>query len=431
MSNHNLLTTESLKTILPVLEDSIIEKLQADTPKVLEPLEDDIPMIFLSGEFPTNKTYVPGKLEYVSKTAKYTAYTYIKLQGTSSLSHPKNNVTVVMYEDEARTKPLNIEFKSWGAHNNFVIKADYIDILRARNVVCAKLWSKVVASRSDYDTLPEELRNSPNNGAIDGFPVKVYVNGWYYGLCNWTIPKCDWMVGMDSNNENHALLCAEINDNGDSSLANNPCNFNRYLEDMSDAWSVEVGNKSTMDLSINFDYIVTALNPSSSYNLEDYLDIQSAIDYFIFQDVILGIDGLAKNMLLATYDMTKWYLSAYDMDSTFDLEWNGNLLEYYDGYIGEEPYLNNYSALLECIFNNYYDEYVSRYAELRNSVLSEASIISEFEKYISVYGEDVYIQDTVMWDEIPNVSNNTLNKLREFVRNRLAFLDEEYLEVNE
>ena len=57
------------------------------------------------------------------------------------------------------------------------------------------------------------------------------------------------------------------------------------------------------------------------------IDIQSAIDYYIFQDIILGTDGLAKNMILLNYDnKLKWYLSPYDMDATFDLDWNGNIL---------------------------------------------------------------------------------------------------------
>ena len=156
------------------------------------------------------------------------------------------------------------------------------------------------------------------------------------------------------------------------------------------------------------------------------MDIKSAIDYFIFQEIILGTDGLAKNMLLATYGMSKWYLSAYDMDSTFDLDWNGEILELYDSDMPEVPYNNRYSSLLEYIQNNYYDKYVERYTELRKSVLSYSSIIEEFEKYIGVYGEDVYIQDTAIYPDIPSVTDNTLNSLRNFVRDRLEYLDSEY-----
>lgn len=425
MANDILTTIETLKSILPVFEDNIIEKVKDASPKPVEPADDDIPTIFITGKIPDSKTYVAGELEYVSKSSRFHAYTYIKLQGNSTLQLPKKNYTVNLYSDEKRSVKLNKEFKNWGFHNNFVLKANYNDILHARNVVGAKLWSKVVQSRSDYDTLPEELKNSPNNGAIDGFPVRVYVNGTYKGLYNWTIPKCDWMVGMNSSNANHVLLSAEFNDNGDVAYQNNPCNFNTLWDGSEDYFSVEVG-KNSSELVNRLNNIILSIMHNDQPVFEHVLDIQSAIDYFIFQEIILGTDGLAKNMLLATYDMKKWYLSAYDMDSTFDLDWNGQILDYYGSDMPDSPYNNKFSALLSYIRNNYHDAYVERYVELRKSVLSYSSIIEEFEKYIGIFGEDVYIQDTAIYPNIPSVTDNTLESLRYFVRDRLKYLDNKY-----
>ena len=425
MANDILTTMETLKSILPVFEDNIIEKVKDALPQIIEPANDDIPTIFISGAIPDSKSYVAGELEYVSKTTKFHAYTYIKLQGNSTLQLPKKNYTVNLYSDENRSIKLNKEFKNWGFHNNFVLKANYNDILHARNVVGAKLWGKIVQSRSDYDTLPEELKNSPNNGAIDGFPVKVYINGAYNGLYNWTIPKCNWMVGMNSANANHVLLSAEFNDNGNVAYKNNPCNFNTLWDGDKNYFDVEVGeNRPELVSSLNA--VIKAIINGDSVALEQSLDIKSAIDYFIFQEVILGTDGLAKNMLLATYDMSKWYLSAYDMDSTFDLDWYGEILEWYDSDMPGIPYNNKFSRLLSYIFENYHDAYVERYIELRKSVLSYSSIIEEFEKYIGIYGEDVYIQDTAIYPDIPSVTDNTLKSLRNFVSDRLEYLDNRY-----
>ena len=425
MANDILATMETLKSILPVFEDNIIEKVKDASPKTVEPSNDDIPMIFITGEIPESKAYVSGELEYVSKSSRFHAYTYIKLQGNSTLYLPKKNYTINLYSDEKRSVKLNKEFKNWGFHNNFVLKANYNDILHARNVVGAKLWSKVVQSRSDYDTLPEELKNSPNNGAIDGFPVRVYVNGTYKGLYNWTIPKCDWVVGMNSSNANHVLLSAEFNDNGDVAYQNNPCNFNTLWDGSEDYFSIEIGKNST-ELVSSLNSIISSIINNAQVSLEQSLDIKSAIDYFIFQEIILGTDGLAKNMLLATYDMNKWYLSAYDMDSTFDLDWNGQILDYYNSDMPSVPYNNKFSSLLQYIWNNYHDAYVERYVELRKSVLSCSSIIEEFEKYIGIFGEDVYIQDTAIYPDIPSVADNTLESLRDFVRDRLEYLDDKY-----
>lgn len=425
MANDILTTMETLKSILPVFEDNIIEKVKDASPKIVEPADDDIPMIFITGTIPDSKTYVSGELEYVSKSYRFHAYTYIKLQGKSTLYLPKKNYTVNLYSDENRSVKLNKEFKNWGFHNNFVLKADYKDILHARNVVGAKLWGKVVQSRSDYDTLPEELKNSPNNGAIDGFPVRVYINGAYNGLYNLTIPKCDWMVGMNSANANHVLLNAEFNDNGNVAYKNNPCNFNTLWDGSEGYFSVEVG-KNSAELASSLNTIISSIINNDSASLEQSLDIKSAIDYFIFQEIILGVDGLANNMLLATYDMTKWYLSAYDMDATFDLYWDGNILEYYDADMPSHPYDNRYSSLLQHIKNIYLHDYLKRYTELRKSVLSYSSIIEEFEKYIGIFGEDVYIQDTAIYPDIPSVTDNTLRSLRIFVRDRLEYLDNKY-----
>ena len=427
MADNALVTMGVLDNILPYVKDNILTEVSNKSINT-EPVDGDLPVVYITGEIPTAKKYVKGEIEYISKTSKFKVYTYIKFQGDSSLQYPKKNFTIKLYKNEARTIKANKEFKNWGAHNNFVLKADYIDILHARNVVSAKLWSKVVQSRSDYDMLPDGIKNSPNNGAIDGFPVQVYINGEYCGLYCWTIPKCDWMVGMDSSNANHALLSAEFNDNGDIAYQDNPCNFNALWDGISSYFDVEMcTNDTTLVSSLNT--VISAVMNSDQTTLEQVLDIKGAIDYFIFQTVILGTDGLAKNMLLATYDMAKWYLCPYDMDATFDLDGEGDILDEYDADPPYYPYNNRYSSLLTCIMDGYTNEYKARYFELRKSVLSYSSIINEFEKYIATYGEDIYIQDTINFPEIPSVSDNTLNALRTFVEDRLNYLDDYYRQV--
>ena len=429
MANQLLTTLEQIKSILPIYKKNIIKEIK-DTviPVSVEPNENDIPMVFITGEIPTSKKYVQGEIEYKSKTNSFHAYTYIKLQGNSSLVHPKKNFTIKLYKDKNRSIKLNKEFKNWGAHNDFVLKADYIDILHARNVVSAKLWGKVVKSRSDYNTLPEELRNSPNNGATDGFPIKVFINGKYQGLYNWTIPKSEWMFGINENNSPSVALSAEFNDNGNLSFRYNPCNFNQKWSGIDgDYWSIEAG-KSGEQIKVRFNSLVDSIIYADIDLFKNTIDIQSAIDYYIFQDIILGTDGLAKNMILLNYDgKLNWLLSPYDMDATFDLDWNGNILNQHNANFGSVPPFNNkYSGLFSILTTNYSSRIKERYVELRNSVLSKQSIISEFEKYISIFGEDLYIQDTLVYPDIPSVTTNTLNNLREFIVKRLAYLDAKY-----
>lgn len=75
--------------------------------------------------------------------------------------------------------------------------------------ICARLWGEMLESRSNYESLPTELKTAPNHGAIDGFFVKMYVNGVYYGRYTLNIPKDAWMANLDETNANHAMVMSE------------------------------------------------------------------------------------------------------------------------------------------------------------------------------------------------------------------------------
>ena len=389
----------------------------------VEPADDDIPKVFITGQIPTTKDDINCFMQYRSKTESFDAYIKIKCQGSSSMGYPKKNYTVKLYSDEERETKLEKNFRDWGLSiNKFVLKVNWIDHSHARNVVSANLWSEVVESRKDYATLPAEMRNSPRNGAIDGFPVKVYTNGTYQGLYTWNISKDAWMWGMDEDNANHALLCAETNTNG--VYAENACNF-RKLYSESGGWEIEVGQSSTA-LTTAMDNLISCVMNASDADFKaqivKYLDIQSAIDYYIFAYVDCGLDSLARNMLLATYDMKKWYAGQYDIDSTWGLYYNGSKFVSPE-YRCPEDYQEQFSLLWERIEALYVDEIKARYAELRSGVLSFANIATKFERFAEPIGSDLYAEDLIPYPGVPQGSSNGIRQIRDFARDRLVYVD--------
>jgi hypothetical protein len=108
--------------------------------------------------------------------------------------------------------------------------------------------------------------------------------------------------------------------------------------------------------------------------------------------VICGLDGLAKNMLLGTYDGTRWICGAYDMDSTFGLWWNGTRFVSTE-YRCPEDYQEPFSLLWERIAGLYTDEIESRYVELRDTVYTYANIITKVEWLAEIIGKDLYEED--------------------------------------
>lgn len=390
-----------------------------------EPLEDDIPKVFINGNIPTTKDDVLAEMQYMSKTESFFAYLKIKCQGTSSMSYDKKNFTVKLFSDEARETKLKKVFKDWGHESSkFVLKANYIDHSHARNIICANLWDEVVSSRPDYNTLPTEMRNSPRNGAVDGFPIKVYTNGTYQGVYTWNIGKDDWMWGMNEDNANHVLVCGETNTDG--VYSENACNFRTLWSGTDgDDWSIEVGTNSTAvknSLNALISCVMNTDDTTFKSTIGNYLDVQSAIDYYIHQYVICGIDNLAKNMLLATYDGVKWICGAYDMDSTFGLTPQGGTSTVRADYACPDEYKEQFSLLWVRIVNCFYEDIRTRYSELRKTVYTFGNIVAKFERFMDLIGSELFTEDATIYP-IPSANTNNIKFLRNFVRDRLAYTD--------
>lgn len=385
------------------------------------------PLVYIDGEIPVSKDNVFATLTVKSNWLNISAYIKIKCQGTSSMAYPKKNFTVALYQDAARTIPMEITIPGWKhASNKFVLKANYIDHLHARNIVSARLWSEIVASRPDYDTLPKELRNSPNNGAVDGFPIIVYTNGKYQGLYTWNIGKDAWMWGMNEDNPNHVLMCAETNDHGLEEDTDNPCNFRALWSGVHEEnWSVEVGEEgdaTTNALNALIGCVMNTTDEDFRNQIGTYLDVQSAIDYYIFAYADCGIDSLAKNMLLGTFDLRKWYAGAYDLDSTWGLYWDGS--KFIPATTAcPDNYQNTNSLLWEKINRVFEEEIKERKAALRATVLSDANILTHFERFAAEIGAEAYADDLVPYPSIPSAESNNIWQLRNFIADRMMHFD--------
>lgn len=387
-----------------------------------EPGEGDLPRVFLTGEIPVSKEEVPAELEYRSRTEEFRAFVKIKCQGTSSMAYPKKNFTVELFGDEAREEKLLKVFRDWGgANHRYVLKANYVDHSHARNLVCARLWAEVVQSR---EQIPEKLQESPNYGAVDGFPVKLYTNGTYQGIYTWNIGKDAWLWGMEDGNPNHVLLCGEVNTNG--VYGENACNFRKLWNgvDGSD-WSVEAGsNSEAVKNSLNglIGFVMANDGESFRNGIGEFLDVESALDYFLFSYVVCGLDNLAQNLLLGTYDGKTWICGQYDLDSTFGLWWDGSKFVGAD-YACPEDYQECYSLLWERIVKNYPEELKNRYEKLRKTVFSFSNLVAKFEGFMEKVGAENYAEDLLVYPGIPSGDSNNIRQIRSYIRDRLTYVD--------
>ena len=394
----------------------------------VEPELMDMPRIYFSeGTLPTSKTATVMKFDYYSKNNEYHGYVDIKCQGTSSMGYPKKNFTIKPYKDKAKTSKLKIDFKGWGKQSKFVLKANWIDISHLRNVVSARLWGDIVKTRADYTTaLPELLRTSPNQGAIDGFPVLVYSNGVYQGRYTLNIPKDKWMSNMDDTLDTHCILCGENYQSG-CFRALPQINGNDWTDELHDV--VPANIKTSWSNAINF--VMTSSDTDFKANLSNYFDVNSLIDYYLYGLVATHLDGFGKNQLFFSYDGIHWIASIYDVDSTWGLYWNGSRILPTDYKRNQyEDYANKTSNLLyNRLEQLFMPQLKTRYAELRKDVLSASHIIQKFEEFNDICPKDIVQEDYASttgggkFTGIPSLTTNNIQQIRNNIVGRLAYVD--------
>lgn len=379
---------------------------KAESAFIWDPAATALPVLRMSGDISAMTKDVEAELSYIygDRTGTLTC----KWQGSSSLAYPKKNYTIKM--DNA------FEAKDgWGEQKKYCLKANYIDASHARNIICATLWGEMVKSRSGADA---RLTALPNGGAIDGFPVLVYINDEYIGLYTWNIPKDEWMFGM-GDGDKEAIICAETHTDAtrfDGEALVDGTDFEMEFvtdEDNSD-WVADSLN--TLINACNVD------NPNMA-TIGKYIDIQSAIDYCIFTCFVEGTDIYSKNYLLATYDGTKWFFSAYDLDTTFGNHWTGK--SYGKHTTLSFATLGEQHKLMELILANMKDELVSRYNELRADILSEGNLLYLLTNFTCAIPQAAYNMESVIWPQIPGTASNNVSQIMNHMRLRLAWLDEE------
>ena len=387
-----------------------------------------IPVLYLVGDVSQMSKDVRSQLQYTfvdsMNHTQRTGWCDAKWQGDSSLSYPKKNYTFRFYHDPSFTRKDKINYFDLTKQSKWVTKANWIDHSHARNIVSARLWSAIVHSR--VSAPPELLTASPNNGAINGEPVVIYLNGSYIGLYTMNIPKEDFTFGMDAENPLHCCAYGQYNNNGASTSDTHVLsNEFRYASEI--GWECEVPGEWTTDTRAGLiqliNFVMSSTDAQFKENLDTYLDVESALDYYLFCYFIGASDSLAQNMILLTYDGgSKWYCSAYDLDSTFGLYWNGS--SFYSSTMAcPEDYQDTNNLLWERIEANFGNELYARYRKLRSSVLSLDYINREFEFFMGQIPQDEYDNDIIKWANIPQRSVNHLNQIKTWIASRAEYVD--------
>lgn len=395
------------------------------------------------------KLYINGDISQSNKDTETKAYSYVfvdengkrhygfnslKWQGESSLQYPKKNYTLKFFHDALYSRKDKVDLLPLGIKKSkFVIKANWIDRSMARNIVSCRLWGRMVKSR--HNAPPELLSASPNFGAIDGYPIEVYVNGTFHGLYSFNIPKDEDLFGMDEENPLHCVVCGDNNqntDNNSSAFRTATIGNGNWELEVPDAWQTydveEEGQMVTHavkdNLSNTIAFVINSTDEEFVAGINDHIDLESAIDYFLLMFLECGVDSAARNLIMLTYDGgNKWYCSAYDKDMT----WGSGLIgapTYNPRLPFPAGYNNTNSLLWERLTALFGDAIWGRWNELKNTILSADNIKAEFNYFWKDVADEDYEADASKWPSMPQATLDFKTRISNFIDARWQYTDE-------
>lgn len=395
-----------------------------------------IPIIELQGTLPADASQ-KNSLSYKYEIFEGTAT--LKWQGQSSIAFPKKNFTI-------KFDKKFIAKDGWLADNTYVLKGNFNDFSQARNVVSAEIWAEIVKSRNwnyvpladnDGSLIVDNTTNGFNvyedimpglhgTGAVDGFPVMLVVNGEYCGLYSFVLKKKAETFGFGNSNLEYALSCERTPDNQNRNSVAFKGLADLNGKDFDFEYTKSDKDKANAKTSFNnmISKVIEATGKNYESVIENYLDIDSVIDYMIFTSLISAADGVTKNYLMLSYNGIKWYFSAYDLDSTF-----GN---WQDGWLSQQPSgvptladWNRSNRAMHLVYTYGKDRLKARYKELRNGILSVENIRKMFIDYVSNISHALKDEELKLWPQTPASEVHNINQIVEHYRLRAEFIDKE------
>ena len=364
-----------------------------------------MPVLYLWGDLSAINKDVAGTFTY--KYGDNTGTSTLKWQGNISAHFPKKNFTWNKISTPFEAK------EGWGVQKKYCLKANYIDPSQARNIICARLWGRVVASRH---TVPTELVNCPNYGAIDGFPIILVINDEFHGLYTLNIPKDAWTYNLTDGWLIQAEEKADVSSNDTSKLLMDGTDFTideNPSED--DEETIKTAFKAMLDA-------VIACDGTDWSTVEEYLDIPSAIDYMCFSMMITDHDGIVKNHHYVSYDKQKFYISDYDMDAVLGNSYDGKtmLSEQY------RPTLNMQGnhPIFAKLYQYRKEEVITRLKRLIGSVITPSTLSTTFSQYLNAIPLAVRNADSAKWGTMPATTVDGFMQITDYYRRRIEWIKE-------
>lgn len=353
------------------------------------------------------------------------------IRGGSTRAYPKKGYKLSLTQESmGNNVRLNkISLLGMRQDDDWILYAAYNDPEKVRNVFCSSLWKNTCAKDNALGI---------DNGMEYRY-IELFINNQYWGLYALGYPIDELQLGIDVS-KNERLYKKRTWDSEDQILSQPKAAVAGYKteESKEDEWAL-----------LKKYYATLHSEWQDAQSMYEGIDIDNAIDMYLFINLIQGIDHVGvinslsvKNMFLSFHNKGEKETALYtpwDMDISWGLQWTGdaetNMCKAY-GIPSSQNTVMGIGNLPSLILNG--DDKIwglifDKYRKLRENLWSEEYL----NELIDAYEEDIYLSGAYFreMDRWPNGSywdaDKGLEDFRSYVADRLRETDDYYRRLEE
>lgn len=367
-----------------------------------------------------------NRAEAVQRVVESTGMIHVR--GGSTKSYPKLGYKISLTDNlsDDRIQKNKCSLLGMRRDDDWILYAAYNDQEKIRNVFSSNLWMETCGSDNSFQI---------ENGMKYEY-IELFLNGHYWGLYALGYPIDD--LQMNTKKSAGECIYKKVLWNNEYPIS--------YAEDGTIA-GYRIASSGKEDWTILYDFY-KKLNDE---NIEDSwlyssMDLENAVDYMLFINLIQGIDNVAnngtKNMYLTAKQSVigtyKYLYTPWDMDITWGNTWSPTADNLTNPYALDASFhrLMESGPLYRLLMRhdeNAWMAYLNKYEELRNGSWSNKTIKDMLKEYEhQIFDSGAYLRDMNRWPdgsyEDPTLK---LSVFEQYVLTRLNEMDDYYKRVVE
>jgi hypothetical protein len=339
----------------------------------------------------------------------------VELRGASSQFLPKKSYELSFWNDTLGATSRDVRLLNMRNDNKWNLQAMYNEPLRMQSKVSNELWQDI------HQIYYKSLEPDAKNGIAMTY-VEVFVNDEYKGI--YALSERVDRKQLKLKKYDNQTIKGELYKGGDwgaTTFTGLPPFDNTSL-----TWGgFEYKHpEEEIDWSSLYNFVDFVENSSIqdfNNNYKSKFKLSNAVDYYIFLNLLRALDNTGKNLYIAKYKAGEpYYYVPWDLDAVFGNNWQGNQDNVTVGLLSNGFYdrLNQ-----DCSPNGFRMALVQRWAELRNTVITQNSIMARFavnNNYL--ISNNAYEREHLAWNDF-TYDATQLAYVNSWLGSRLAYLD--------